>query len=125
MRSAAGSAAVLVVGAGLVIAPLWAAIALIPGALVVLLRRPLLLGVAAASLAAVLGGIVVHRELQRRFFLNAGWTSNFEDLHRPGLFVVVLLLACCIASDGPADGVADAESIAPAPITSESMTADV
>jgi hypothetical protein len=38
----------------------------------------------------------VRRELENRYFLNAGWTFNFEDLHRPGMFVVVLLLAGCV-----------------------------
>ena len=98
LRGSVVSAAVLVLAAGLLIAPLWAAIALVPAALVMLLRRPVLLGVGAAALAAVLGVMVVLRELQNRYFVNAGWTSYFEDLHRPGLFIVVLLLAACIGT---------------------------
>jgi arabinofuranan 3-O-arabinosyltransferase len=101
-RESIVAAAVLVGTAGLVIAPLWAAIALVPAAIVILLRRPLLLGLAGVVLTAVLASIVTSRELSDRYFLNAGWPGHFEDLHRTGLFVVVLVLAACIGMRGDA-----------------------
>jgi arabinofuranan 3-O-arabinosyltransferase len=121
-RSALASAAVLVVVSGLAIAPLWAAIALVPALLVVLLRRPVVLGVGSAALAAVLGAIVVRRVLEHRYFLNAGWTSYFEDLHRPGMFVVVLLLAACIGHDGSVDSAEDRLPSSDAIATADSTT---
>jgi hypothetical protein len=121
-RSALASAAVLVVVSGLAIAPLWAAIALVPALLVVLLRRPVVLGVGSAGLAAVLGVIVVRRVLEHRYFLNAGWTSYFEDLHRPGMFVVVLLLAACIGHDGSVDSAEDRLPSSDAIATADSTT---
>ena len=37
--------------------------------------------------------MVAWRQYRERFFPDAAWPGRFEDLHRAGLFVVVLLLA--------------------------------
>jgi arabinofuranan 3-O-arabinosyltransferase len=55
LRESVVAAVVLVVVAGVVIAPLWSLIALVPAALVVVLRRPLLLAIGSAALAGTLG----------------------------------------------------------------------
>lgn len=94
----AGGAAV--VAAGLVIAPSWALVALVPAVVMVLTRRSRPAALAAAVTTGVLGLMVTWRQYDRHFFADAGWTSHFEDLHRAGLFVVVLLLAGTLSDRG-------------------------
>ncbi len=97
--AAVGAAVVLVAGAGLLIAPLWAALALAPAAVVLRWRRPAALAAAGAVLSGILGLVVAWRVHEHRWFPDAGWPSHVEDLHRAGLFVVVLLLAGCLGDD--------------------------
>jgi arabinofuranan 3-O-arabinosyltransferase len=92
-RDAVASAVVLVAGATLVVSPLYGAIAAVVAVVVVLTRRPVIAGITSVVLAAGLGSVVLLRELRSRFFASAAWPSNFEDLHRAGLLVVVLLAA--------------------------------
>jgi len=98
---ATASAAALVVLAGLVVAPAWALWALAPAAVVVVTRRPRLLALASVALTLVLGAVVVVRVVRERYFANAGWTAHFEDLHRAGVFVVVLLVVGCVTAAVP------------------------
>jgi len=98
-RSALIAGGVLVVVSGIVIAPVWAALALIPAAAVVLRRRPADLLLASVAAASYLGFVVAWRVHQFRFFADARWPGFFEDLHQAGVFVVVLLLAGALFDD--------------------------
>jgi arabinofuranan 3-O-arabinosyltransferase len=92
-RQAFAAAAVLVVAAGLAIAPVWALVALVPAAVIVATRRSSSAALAASVTVGVLGLMVAWRQYRERFFPDAAWPGRFDDLHRPGVFVVVLLLA--------------------------------
>jgi hypothetical protein len=59
----------------------------------VLTRRTRPAALAAAVATGVLGVTVAWRQRHERYFPDASWPGHFEDLHRAGLFVVVLLLA--------------------------------
>jgi arabinofuranan 3-O-arabinosyltransferase len=87
------AAAVLVAGSALVIAPEWGLVALLPAAVLVWSGRTRTAAVAAAVLTGALGLVVAWRQYHERFFPDAGWPANFSDLHRLGLFAVVLLAA--------------------------------
>ena len=97
------AAAALVVLAGLTISPKYAVLAAVVGIGIVLLRRPLVAGVASLVLIASLAGLIVRRQLRYRLVANPSWPAAFDDLHRFGLLVVVLLLASAIVDDCPAD----------------------
>ncbi|HZY06735.1 MAG TPA: hypothetical protein VFE69_03280, partial [Ilumatobacteraceae bacterium] len=58
---------------------------------------------AMASLALIigLGALIVRRQLRYRLVANPSWPAAFDDLHRLGLLVVVLLLAATIVDDSP------------------------
>ncbi|CAB4570182.1 MAG: DUF3367 domain-containing protein [Actinobacteria bacterium] len=92
-RQAVAAAAVLVVAAGLAIAPVWALVALVPAAVIVATRRSSSAALAASVTVGVLGLMVAWRQYRERFLPDAAWPGRFDDLHRPGVFVVVLLLA--------------------------------
>ncbi len=66
----------------------------------VLARRPTVAGAAAVLLMSGLAGLIVRRQLRYRLVANPSWPAAFDDLHRLGLLVVVLLLASTIADDG-------------------------
>ncbi len=95
----AAAAAVLVLGSALVIQPRWGLIALVPAAVVVVIRKPRLLALASVAAAAVLGLISARRQYNARFFADAAWPVRFDDLHAAGLFVVVLLVASSLSSN--------------------------
>ena len=48
----------------------------------------------------------MRRQLRYRLVANPSWPAAFDDLHRLGLLVVVLLLAATIVDDRP-DGYRD------------------
>ncbi|MEZ5252176.1 MAG: hypothetical protein R2713_24090 [Ilumatobacteraceae bacterium] len=98
-RSAWWAAGVLVAAAALVVEPRWGAAAAVPAAVVVVMRRSRLLALAGAAGVALLGALVAWREYDQRFVLDASWPGHFEDLHRAGLFVVVLVLAGTLSPD--------------------------
>ena len=98
-RAALHAAGVLVVAAAVAVEPRWGVAALAPAAVVVVTRRPRLAALAAAAGVAFLGALVAWREYDQRFFLDASWPGHFEDLHRAGVFVVMLLLAGTLAHD--------------------------
>ncbi len=93
-----GAAALLVVTAGLIGSPRTAVAALLPAAVVVVFRRPRLAGVGAVLLMSALSARIVFRQLANRYAANAAWPGSFEDLHRPGMLVVALLLAGAIVT---------------------------
>jgi len=87
------TAAGIMAATALVAAPSTVALAAIPAALVLLLRRVRLAAVVGTGLSLWLGGLVVSRQLEHRWLADAAWPTRFDDLHRPGMLVVVLLLA--------------------------------
>jgi arabinofuranan 3-O-arabinosyltransferase len=98
-RSAAVGAVVLVVGSALVIAPVWGVIALVPAAWYAAARRPGLLVVSAAAGAALIGLLVIARQYRFRYLPDAAWPGHFEDVHRVGLFIVVLVVVGALTGD--------------------------
>lgn len=99
-RGAIVAAAVALVAATLLISWTFALAGLVVGAVVLVTRRPLAGALAAAALAALLGMIVWWRNRREQFFVNAGWPGEFEDLHRWGLLVIVLLLVSVVVAPG-------------------------
>jgi arabinofuranan 3-O-arabinosyltransferase len=83
----------------LVVGPGWAVIGAAAGALVGWLRRPRLLAAAAFALWGTCGLIVLWRVHRDRPFPSAAWPGHFEDLHRPGMFVLALLAGSLVARD--------------------------
>ena len=103
LRPTLVAAGAVVLGAGLAISAPSALLALVPAVLIVMLRRPRLLAWCSPVLAGALGLVVAQRQRSFRYPADAAWTAYFEDLHRPGLFVVVLLVAGCLANDERSD----------------------
>ena len=102
-RRALVTAAALVVLAGLLISPAYGVLAGIVGLAVVSFKRPLVASAAALALVGGLAALIVRRQLRYRLVANPSWPAAFDDLHRLGLLVVVLLFAATIADDCPAD----------------------
>ena len=93
--------AATVVGA-LVIAPVWGLACGVAAFLACfVLRRPRLLGWASLVIVAGMAAVMVRRVTTLHPFANAGWPGRFEDLHRPGMVVIVLLFASAIATVRP------------------------
>ena len=121
------AAAVLVVGSALVIAPEWAIVALVPASVLVWCGRSRAAAAAAAVLVGALGLVVAWREYRERFFIDAGWPANFADLHRLGLFVVVLLVAGTVVEssrDRPAATGGDPDPLDAEPLGTEPSPQD-
>lgn len=97
------AAAALVVLAFLTISPMYGMLGALLGLAIVVLRRPVLAGVASVVLVAGLAALIVRRQLRYRLLANPSWPAAFDDLHRLGLLVVVLLLASTIVDDCPGD----------------------
>ena len=89
----AAAAALLLAGPG------WAVIALALAMVVTALGRPRLLAGAALALWIGCGAIVLWRVVRYRPFPDAGWPSTFEDLHRPGMLVIALLVASLVSAE--------------------------
>jgi arabinofuranan 3-O-arabinosyltransferase len=90
------SAVALVALTALVASPKTAVFALVPAALVLLSRRPRVAALCGLALMAMLAARIVQRQITGRYVANAAWPSAWERLHRPGLLVVVLLLAAAL-----------------------------
>ena len=89
----------------LVIAPMWGLIcAVLAYVCCVVLRRPNLLGVGSLAIAGYIALIMLHRVTASHPFANAGWPGVFDDLHRPGLAVIVVLLSTISVGHTAADG---------------------
>jgi arabinofuranan 3-O-arabinosyltransferase len=100
-RRALVAAAALVVLAYVSISPKYAVIAAIVGVGIVVVRRPMIAGVAALVLMSGLAALIVRRQLRYSLVANPSWPAAFDDLHRLGLLVVVLLLASTLVDECP------------------------
>ncbi len=98
-RQAVVAAAALVVLAGLVVSPKYGAVAACIGLVIVVLRRPIVAGLAALALISALTALILRRQIRYRLVANPSWPAAFDDLHRMGLLVVVLLLASTLVDD--------------------------
>ena len=88
------STLVAAVAGALVISPLWGLIcALISFGACFIIRRPRVNGYAAVAIVAYIGLVMIRRVTSLHPFANAGWPGEFEDLHRLGMSVIVLLVA--------------------------------
>ncbi len=107
-RRALVAAIVLFVFAAITISPKYGVLAAAIGVAIVVLRRPQVAGVAALALVSALGALILRRQIRYRLVANPSWPAAFDDLHRLGLLVVVLLLAATIVDQRPAsDSAAD------------------
>ena len=52
-------------------------------------------------IVAGMAAVMVRRVTTLHPFANAGWPGRFEDLHRPGMVVIVLLFASAVATIRP------------------------
>ena len=102
-RRALAAAVTLVALAALTISPTYAVLAAAVGAAIVALRRPQIAGVASIALISALAALILRRQIRYRFVANPSWPAAFDDLHRFGLLVVVLLLAATIVDQSPGD----------------------
>jgi arabinofuranan 3-O-arabinosyltransferase len=102
-RPALIAAGALVVLTALTISPKYAVLAAVIGFAVVVLRRPIVAGVASVALVAALAAVILRRQIRYRLVANPSWPAAFDDLHRLGLLVVVLLLASTLVDDCPGD----------------------
>ena len=75
----------------------------IAGLAVLWFKRPLVAGAASLALVGGLAVLIVRRQLRYRLVANPSWPAAFDDLHRLGLLVVVLLFASTIADDCPGE----------------------
>ena len=102
-RKAVIVAATLVAVSLVAISPIFAVLAAVVGVVIVALRRPVIAGVAALLLLSALAALIVRRQLRYHLIANPSWPAAFDDLHRLGLLVVVLLLAATIVDECPDD----------------------
>jgi arabinofuranan 3-O-arabinosyltransferase len=93
------AAVALVALAGLTISPKYAVIAAFVGVGIVVVRRPFIAGVTSLVLMSGLAALIVRRQLRYRLVANPSWPAAFDDLHRLGLLVVVLLLTSTLVDD--------------------------
>ncbi|HEY0519587.1 MAG TPA: alpha-(1-_3)-arabinofuranosyltransferase family protein, partial [Ilumatobacteraceae bacterium] len=101
-RPALVAAGALVVLSALTIAPSYALVAAVAGLVIVAVRRPIVAGVASVALVAGVAAVIIRRQIRYRLVANPSWPAAFDDLHRPGLLVVALLLVSTLADDCPA-----------------------
>ena len=92
-------AVTLVVGAALLVAPVWALPAALVGGVVIWTGRLQMAAAAGLLIIAGIAVLVLRRQLVYRYPANAAWPGNFEDLHRPGLFAILLVAVAIFASD--------------------------
>ena len=89
----------------LIIAPKWGLFCgLIAFICCVPLRRPHLVGFAAFAVAMYIAAVMVHRVRAYHPFPNGGWPGVFEDMNRPAMVVIVLLLASISTRRSSVDG---------------------
>lgn len=83
----------------LFIGPWWALDAAVAAVPVWASRRLRIAGVVAVLGIGGLGALVAAVELRRGYPAGSGWTDHFTDLHRAGLFVVMLLVLAAFAAE--------------------------
>lgn len=99
LRQILAVGAAWVVSAALVVGPLWA-LAPIPVLAVMALTRSIRpAGVVAVMLGGVGSVVMLWRVVRIRPVPDAAWVLNFDDLHRPGLFLVTALFASALLHD--------------------------
>ena len=118
-RASWWAAGALVVATSLFVAPVWALPAAGLGITLALLHRPRLAGVGGLLGIATLAAVVVRRQVLYRYPASAAWPGSFEDLHRAGLFAVVLLGIVLFAGDSE-----DEPDPEPAPTLARADAAD-
>ena len=91
-----GAAAALVVLTAVLVSPSMAALALLPAAAIVALRRPVIAGATALVLVAAIGARIIQRQLAERQPANAAWPGLWDKHHGPGLLIVMLLVAAAL-----------------------------
>jgi arabinofuranan 3-O-arabinosyltransferase len=92
------SAAAVVATGVLLVSPVYGVVLALPLAVTVLItRRPVWMMAAAIGAVAFTMGTVIIRQRSHRWFANAAWPRRFEDLHRPAVLAVCLLLAGALA----------------------------
>ena len=101
LRPAIVAAVALLALAFVTISPKYAVFAAVVGAGIVLIRRPIVAATASLVLMSGLAALIVRRQLRYRLVANPSWPAAFDDLHRLGLLVVVLLLASTLVDDCP------------------------
>jgi hypothetical protein len=92
-------ATVAAIAALLLVGPLWALLGFALGAVAGISGRPRGLAGLAFLLWGAIGSIVLWRVVRYRPFPSASWPGVFEDLHRPGMFVLALLVGSLAARD--------------------------
>jgi len=104
-RSSIISISIATVVGALVIAPKWGLFCgFIAFTCCIPLRRPQLVGPAAFCVAMYIAVVMVHRVRAYHPFPNGGWPGVFEDMNRPALAVIVLLLASISTRRSSVDG---------------------
>lgn len=78
------------------ISPKYSLLAAVIGLGLVVIRRPVAAAVLSLALLGGLAALIVRRQLRYDLVANPSWPAAFDDLHRPGLLAIVLLLAATI-----------------------------
>jgi arabinofuranan 3-O-arabinosyltransferase len=89
-----------IVAAVLLVGPVWALLAAVGTAALVVVRRPRLVGIVTLGILAVIGAVMVWVVRDEHPFPDAGWPARFEWLHGWGLFAAVTLLVTLVAGTG-------------------------
>jgi hypothetical protein len=96
-RQARRVAALLVVSSAALIGPWWALVALPVAVTIGLQARPRLAALTAALGFAAFGGVVLGVVVVRGTASGPGWAGQLEPLHRPGLFLILMLASTIVA----------------------------
>lgn len=98
-RRAAASAVLLVVSSTAFIGPWWALAALPVAVTLALQARPRLAALTVALGFAACGVLVMGVVVVRGTAAGPGWAGQLEPLHRPGMFLVLLLASTIVVDD--------------------------
>lgn len=98
-RRAAASAVLLVVSSTAFIGPWWALAALPVAVTLALQARPRLAALTVALGFAACGLLVMGVVVVRGTAAGPGWAGQLEPLHRPGMFLVLLLASTIVVDD--------------------------
>jgi arabinofuranan 3-O-arabinosyltransferase len=86
-----------IVAALLLVGPVWALLAAVGTAALVVVGRPRLVGIVTVGILVVIGAVMVWVVRDEHPFPGAGWPARFEWLHGWGLFAAVTLLVTMVA----------------------------
>ena len=98
-RRAAVAGISLVVVTALFVDPRWSVVALVMGGALFVTRR--IRGVAGLGIVGLiaLAGLIARRQLRYGYQPGGGWPATFDDLHRPAMFVVLVVTVAAWATD--------------------------